>query len=85
MFKSGGPSPPLRSSCRSEVSVSGDAAGHHKAVTDGNWLMQHSAIATDSQTFRHAGLLGSTNLSSTGAMPKIPIVTGSFASPLTPS
>ena len=37
------------------------------------------------QTFRHAGLLGSTNLRSTGAVPKIPIVTGSFAPFLTPS
>ncbi len=34
---------------------------------------------------RHAGLLGSTNFRSTGAMPKIPITTGSFAPTLTPS
>ena len=38
-----------------------------------------------SQTFRHPGLLGSTNLRSTGAVPKIPITAGSREPSLTPS
>jgi hypothetical protein len=34
---------------------------------------------TERYAWRHAGLLGSTNFRSTGATPKMPITTGSFA------
>ncbi len=54
--------------------------------------MQNITIILQSQTGawkvyanRHAGLPGSTIFKSTGAMPKIPITTGSFAPFLTPS